>query len=130
MRQLSEKYDISIPKSMFLAPEKQQNVKLLLKDYYNSLSRHLVKDHQEMQNFEKQNMRILQTKGELSQERKEKLETLQTAYEKLLTSTQSFADILDEDMPTLKAQTLPKTEEVSFVSVCEIVFKFCLFCRV
>lgn len=115
MRELSKKYSLEIPKSTFLPPEKQQNVKSLLKEYYVSLSKHLVKDHLEMQNFEKQNMRILQTKGELTQERKERLETLQSTYDKLLTNTQSFSDILDEDMPTLKGQTLPKSEEVSLI---------------
>lgn len=117
MRELSEKYNLEVPKGTFLPPEKQQNVRSLLKDYYVSLCKHLVKDHQEMQNFEKQNMRILQTKGELTQERKEKLEALQSAYEKLLTNAQSFSDILDEDMPTLKGQSLPKTEEVSIYNL-------------
>ncbi|EFA00043.2 regulator of nonsense transcripts 2 [Tribolium castaneum] len=116
MRELSEKFDIPIPKSTFLPPEKQQNVRTLLRDYYVSLSKHLVKDHQEIQNFEKQNMRILQTKGELSQERKDKLEALQTSYDKLLASTQSFAEILDEDMPTLKNQTLMKNDESMIVT--------------
>lgn len=113
IRLLSAKYDIPVPKSNFLPSEKQQNVRSLLKDYYLSLSKHLVKDHQELQNFEKQNIKILQTKGELSQERKEKQESLQSSYDKLLANTQSFAETLDEDMPILKVQTLPKTEEVS-----------------
>lgn len=112
MRELSEKYEMQIPKSSFLLPEKQQNVKSLLKDYYSSLSKHLVKDHNEMQDFEKQNRRILQTKGELSQERKDKLEAIQISYEKLLVATQNFADILDEDMPTLRAASITKDEEV------------------
>ncbi|XP_074025412.1 UPF2 regulator of nonsense mediated mRNA decay [Leptinotarsa decemlineata] len=116
MRELSIKYQMKIPRSDFLPPEKKQNVRCLLKDYYISLSKHLVKDHIEMQNFEKQNMRILQNKGELSQERKEKLESLQSAYDKLLTNTQNFSDILDEDMPTLKVQTMPKNEESMIVT--------------
>ncbi|KAJ8919747.1 hypothetical protein NQ315_006276 [Exocentrus adspersus] len=116
MRELSIKYNVEIPKSSFLLPEKQQNVRGLLKDYYSSLSKHLSKDHQEMQNFEKQNMRILQTKGELSQERKDKLEQLQSAYDKLLMNTQNFSDILDEDMPVLKVQSLPKNEESMIVT--------------
>lgn len=115
LRQLSEKHNLQIPKSNFLLPEKQQNVKSLLKDYYSSLSKHLVKDHQEMQNFEKQNIRILQTKGELTQERKEKLEAMQIAYDKLMTATQNFAEVLDEDMPVLKTQQIPKSDEVEFL---------------
>lgn len=116
MKELSTKYAMEIPKSSFLPPEKQQNVRALLKDYYISLSKHLVKDHIELQNFEKQNLRILQTKGELSQERKDKLEQLQSAYEKLLANTQNFSDILDEDMPVLRSQTLPKGDENMIVT--------------
>lgn len=116
IRELSAKVEITLPKSTFLPPEKQQNVRGLLKDYYLSLSKHLVKDHQELQNFEKQNVKILQTKGELSQERKEKLESMQLNYEKLLANTQSFAETLDEDLPILKVQNLPKAEENMIVT--------------
>lgn len=117
IRELSAKVGLTLPKSTFLPPEKQQNVRGLLKDYYLSLSKHLVKDHQELQNFEKQNVKILQTKGELSQERKEKLESMQLNYEKLLANTQSFAETLDEDLPILKVQNIPKAEEVSYYRV-------------
>lgn len=116
IRELSEKYDLSIPKSTFLPPEKQQNVKALLKEYYSSLCKHLIKDHNEMQEFERQNRRILQTKGEVSQERKEKLESLQISYDKLLAATQNFSDILDEDMPVLRSSSVVKEEESMMVT--------------
>ncbi|KAJ8982488.1 hypothetical protein NQ317_019272 [Molorchus minor] len=90
MRKLSSKYDMEIPKSTFLPPEKQQNVRSLLRDYYISLSKHL--------------------------ERKDKLEQLQSAYDKLLTNTKQFSEILDEDMPALKTQSLPKSEETMIVT--------------
>lgn len=112
IREYSEKYNQEVPKSSFLLPEKQQNVRTLLRDYYASLCKHLVKDHLEIQEFEKQNRRILQTKGELSQERKDKLESLQVSYDKLLVATQSFAELLDEDMPTLRNYEVPVDEEV------------------
>lgn len=118
MRQLSEKYNIPIPKNPFLQPEKQQNVKALLKDYFQSISKHLIRDHREMQEFEKQNRRILQTKGEVSQERKEKLESMHIAFDKFLASAQSFAEVLDEDMPELKAQSVSKDDEVSTPIIC------------
>lgn len=110
-RQLSEKYNLPIPNSTFLPIEKQQNVKSLLKDYFLSISKHLIRDHYEMINFEKQNMKILQTKGELSQERKDKLDSLHALFEKLITSAQTFAEYLDEDMPELKAQNQLKNEQ-------------------
>lgn len=115
IREYSEKHNKELPKSTFLLPEKQQNVRALLKDYYVSLCKHLVKDHLEMVEFEKQNRRILQTKGELNQERKEKLESLQVSYDKLLTATQSFAELLDEDMPALKTYETSADEEVRIV---------------
>ncbi|XP_017777953.1 PREDICTED: regulator of nonsense transcripts 2 [Nicrophorus vespilloides] len=111
IHELANKYKSTIPKSDFLPPEKQQNVKSLLKDYFTSLSKHLVKDHIEMQDFEKQNYRILQTKGELSQERKDKLESLQISYDKLITAAQNFSEILDENMPELRANIITKDEE-------------------
>ncbi|KAG8238801.1 hypothetical protein J437_LFUL018531 [Ladona fulva] len=101
IRQLSEEYGICLPKSDLLTPEKTRNVRQLLKDYYASLCRHLIKEHNELQAFERQNKRILQTKGELSGERRERLDSLQSSYDKLLSNTISFADILDEDVPEL-----------------------------
>ncbi|KAF5279411.1 hypothetical protein FQA39_LY05521 [Lamprigera yunnana] len=116
VKEFSNKYSRDVPRSVFLQPEKQQNVRTLLKDYYTSLSKHLIKDHKDMREFEKQNRRILHSKGELNQERKDKLENLQASFEKLLTSTQSFADILDEDLPNLPVETVPKEEETMIVT--------------
>lgn len=116
VKMLSSKFNINVPKSTFLPPEKQNNVRQLLRDYFNSLSKHLVKDHEEIQEFEKQNVRILQTKGELSQERKEKLEILQISFDKLLTATQSFSDILDENLPELKSKSANVDDESMLVT--------------
>jgi regulator of nonsense transcripts 2 len=110
IRELSDKLNISIPKSKLLTPDKQQNVKTLLREYYNSLCKHLLKEHKELQAFEKQNRKILQTRGELNTERKEKLEALQLSYERLLTSVQNFSDTLDELMPELPVDIEVKTE--------------------
>ncbi|XP_066592930.1 regulator of nonsense transcripts 2 [Prorops nasuta] len=110
VRELSEKLNISIPKSKLLSSDKQQNVRLLLRDYYNSLCKHLLKEHKDLQAFEKQNRKILQTRGELSQERKEKLEALQVSYDRLLSNVQSFSDTLDETMPELPVDNEMKSE--------------------
>lgn len=104
---------MAVPKSTFLQPEKQHNVRALLRDYYSSLSKHLIRDNKEMVDYEKQNRRILHSKGELSQERKEKFESLHVSFEKLLISVQSFSEILDESMPVVPSDTALKEEEVS-----------------
>ncbi|XP_034935867.1 regulator of nonsense transcripts 2-like [Chelonus insularis] len=110
VRDLSEKLNVTIPKSKVLPPDKQQNVRTLLREYYNSLCKHLLKDHKELQAFEKQNRKILQTRGELSSERKEKLEALQVSYDRLMTNVQNFSETLDEPMPELPVDTEVKTE--------------------
>lgn len=83
----------------------------------------------EIQEFEKQNRRILQTKGELSQERKDKLESLQVSYDKLLVATQTFAELLDEDMPVLKSLEAPVDEEViKYIVSILLMFNTCFHC--
>lgn len=110
VRELSEKLNIAVPKSKLLSSDKRQNVRTLLRDYYNSLCKHLLKEHRDLRAFEKQNRKILQTRGELSSERKEKLESLQLSYERLATSVQNFADTLDETMPELPVDAEVKAE--------------------
>lgn len=116
IRELSELWPGEIlPKSKLLSADKQQNVRTLLKDYYNSLCKHLLKEHKELQAFEKQNRKILQTRGELSSERREKLEALQISYDRLFNGVQTFAETLDEGMPELPVDNEVKTEaEESF----------------
>ncbi|XP_059473711.1 regulator of nonsense transcripts 2 [Neocloeon triangulifer] len=111
IRLLSEEFKMLVPTSKLLMPEKQKNVRQLFKDYCTSLCKHLVETHKELRQFEYQNKKILQTKGELSPSRKEKAEALHTAYRKLYEGTQSFCEILDEDMPELEAEDIARSEE-------------------
>ncbi|XP_071041513.1 regulator of nonsense transcripts 2 isoform X3 [Parasteatoda tepidariorum] len=117
-RLLGEKFGVEIPKSDFLLPDRQKGLRNLLKDYYKSLCKHLTKDYKTLQNLEKNNYKILQTKGELSTERKEKFEATQNAFQKLLTNTQQFADIVDEDIPHLpKDDSLFQDSETTTLDV-------------
>ncbi|XP_034251967.1 regulator of nonsense transcripts 2 isoform X2 [Thrips palmi] len=104
-----------VPRSTLLLPEKQKAVRTLLSDYFSSLCKHLLKDHRELQALERQNRRILQTKGELNAERKERLENLQQQYQKLLNSAQSFADVLDQPMPKLPEDPIKCEEESGLI---------------
>lgn len=106
IQQLAAKYDTKLPSSTLLTSERQQNLRNLLKDYYNGLAKHLKAEHKEYQSAMRLNKKIMESKGELSNERKEKLEALQNSYEKLLASTQTLSDLLSEPMPDL-----PKDEQ-------------------
>ncbi|NP_001089661.1 UPF2, regulator of nonsense mediated mRNA decay S homeolog isoform X1 [Xenopus laevis] len=106
----AEKYNLNFPPSEIINPEKQQPFQNLLKEYFTSLTKHLKRDHRELQNIERQNRRILHTKGELSEDRHKQYEEFATSYQKLLASCQSLADLLDENMPELP-QDKPAPEE-------------------
>ncbi|XP_063782946.1 regulator of nonsense transcripts 2 isoform X2 [Pseudophryne corroboree] len=106
----SEKFSLNFPPSEIISPEKQQPFQNLLKEYFTSLTKHLKRDHRELQNTERQNRRILHTKGELSEDRHKQYEEFATSYQKLLANSQSLADLLDENMPELP-QDKPVPEE-------------------
>ncbi|CAI9548550.1 unnamed protein product [Staurois parvus] len=110
VKHASEKFGLNFPPSEIISPEKQQPFQNLLKEYFTSLTKHLKRDHRELQNIERQNRRILHTKGELSEDRHKQYEEFATSYQKLLANSQSLADLLDENMPDLP-QDKPVAEE-------------------
>ncbi|XP_062339039.1 regulator of nonsense transcripts 2 isoform X2 [Osmerus eperlanus] len=101
MKLAAEKFGLAFPPSEIINTEKQQPFQNLLREYFTSLTKHLKKDHRELQNIERQNRRILHSKGELSEDRHKQYEEFATSYQKLLANTQSLADLLDENMPEL-----------------------------
>lgn len=96
---LADKYKLEIPRSTIFPIEKQKAVKNLFKEYFKTLSQHLVNDHKEVQKMDRQNRKIIQTKGELSSEKKEKYEQASQAYQKLFQNSEVLADLLGEQMP-------------------------------
>ena len=60
--------------------------------------------------FTLETKRFLYFPGEVHDERKEKAESLQVTYAKLLTNTEIMADLLDEDMPEFPKEEIPKEE--------------------
>uniref|UniRef100_A0A8C4Z512 MIF4G domain-containing protein n=1 Tax=Gadus morhua TaxID=8049 RepID=A0A8C4Z512_GADMO len=97
----ADKFALAFPPSEIISVEKQTPFQNLLREYFTSLTKHLKKDHRELQNIERQNRRILHSKGELSEDRHKQHEEFATSYQKLLANTQSLADLLDENMPEL-----------------------------
>jgi len=110
---------MEIPKGTFLPIEKQGPVRSLLKDYYLSLTRHLSNQRQQLQTIHSANQRTLHTRGELSQERKDQLQSQQVYiqftdhhvetisncidyfqynYDRLLSGAQNFAEVLGEEL--------------------------------
>ncbi|KAJ2953841.1 hypothetical protein O0L34_g1471 [Tuta absoluta] len=98
IKDYAEKYSVTIPRNTFLPAEKQTAVRTLLKDYFGSLTKHLMAERAQLQALHAANQRTLHTRGELSQERKDQLEQHQAMYEKLLAGAQSFAEVLGEEL--------------------------------
>ncbi|XP_072181831.1 regulator of nonsense transcripts 2-like [Diadema setosum] len=109
-RLLAEKFQLGVVTPEVFSSQLQTAYRNLLKDHYGSLAKFLQRQHKDLQNMERQNRRTLQNKGELSEERRKKLEEKQTAYQKLLMNTSNFADLIDEDMPDLPVEELSKDE--------------------
>lgn len=51
----ADKFGLSFPPSEIIGAEKQQPFQNLLREYFTSLTKHLKKDHRELQNIERQN---------------------------------------------------------------------------
>ncbi|VVC45360.1 Armadillo-type fold,Up-frameshift suppressor 2,MIF4G-like, type 3 [Cinara cedri] len=111
MQDLAEKYDVEIIKSDMLSNDKQKNVRALLKEYYVSLCNHVKRMYNDLEYAEKQNEKILQTKGELRPERKAKNEQMNVMYQKLYSSAMTFADILNEPVIILKEEKKTSSTE-------------------
>ncbi|XP_036320133.1 regulator of nonsense transcripts 2, partial [Rhagoletis pomonella] len=106
MQNLAEKYGgVVIPKSDFLAPDRQQNLRGLLKDYFKNLCKHLLSEQQELLNMTKSIRRTMESKGEISNDKKEKCELMQANFDKLLSSAQTLSDLLDEPLPELATES-------------------------
>ncbi|KAB7493972.1 Regulator of nonsense transcripts 2 [Armadillidium nasatum] len=110
-RLASEKFGVNLPKSDFLPAERQKNVRSLMKEYFSTLIKHLFRDHKELQKAEQQNMRILQTRGELTEDRKSLTENLSASLSKLLSNSNILADLLDEDLPEMPSLKSNEEEE-------------------
>lgn len=103
---VQQKFNVELPTYALLTSDKQQNLRNLLKDYYYTLCKHLYSEHKSLQVAIRTNRNILASKGEVSNERKEKLELMQSNFEKLSVSVQAMAELLNENIPEL-----PKDEE-------------------
>lgn len=101
MAALAVQHQLEIPKSTFLPADKQHNLRNLLRDYYHSLCGHVKRQHKLVTEAERTNRYMLSSKGEVTDQKRERLEHLQAGFEKLIASTQTLSDLLGEPMPAL-----------------------------
>ncbi|KNC76752.1 hypothetical protein, variant, partial [Sphaeroforma arctica JP610] len=103
----------AIPRLNILAADEEKKMTYFCEGYYSTLSRRLVRDHGEINQWENTNERIVLDKGELSATRQTSYDEKLKAYEKLAAGTATLADLLDQDYPDLpKREALDRTLNV------------------
>ncbi|KAH8343366.1 hypothetical protein KR059_008989 [Drosophila kikkawai] len=105
MQQLASKYGVEVPKSDFLTADKQLNLRTMLKGYFKALCKHVLAEQAELMNMTKNIRRIMECKGEISTEKREKCELMQAGFDKLLASAQSLSELLGEPLPELAKES-------------------------
>ncbi|XP_076800221.1 regulator of nonsense transcripts 2-like [Clavelina lepadiformis] len=116
-RTLIEKYDLDLPRSQIFAADKQKIFYNVLLEYWNSVKDHLVSMHKDMKALEQRNRHILQSKGELHEDKSKEFSDKQEAYQKLLFNANSLADLLDVDAPDLPESDPTVREEESSINI-------------
>ena len=102
MAKLGQKWgNKELPKSTLLPEDKQKGVRQLLKDYFESAISHLLKLKKDISKTERKNLQILYSKGDLDQDKKDKLEAMQASFEKLLSNADVLSDLLGLEMPEI-----------------------------
>ncbi|XP_018649265.1 hypothetical protein Smp_156450.1 [Schistosoma mansoni] len=99
IRLLSEKYEMPVPRSIFMSSERQAKCRTLFNDYLAAAMHRLQNMVKETQRIISGNRDQLESRGEVSEERQERAEHLMSACRKFHESLSTLADLLDADPP-------------------------------
>lgn len=114
---LSARHKIEIPRNTMFSAERQKAVRTLLKEYFRTLSAHVISEKKEIQKQERSNTKSYQTKGELHSDKKDKYELTLQSFKKLIENAEIFADLLNEKMPVLPVDEVKKDEDVINIDI-------------
>ncbi|CAH8516226.1 unnamed protein product [Schistosoma rodhaini] len=112
IRLLSEKYEMPVPRSIFMSSERQAKCRTLFNDYLAAAMHRLQNMVKETQRIISGNRDQLESRGEVSEERQERAEHLMSACRKFHESLSTLADLLDAD-PPLDFSSMIKDESTS-----------------
>ncbi|CAM6103727.1 unnamed protein product [Calypogeia fissa] len=90
-----------IYKELNVAPEQKKLLRKLFLSFYESVLDLLLSEHEALRVLELENIRILNAKGELSEESSSSYEKLRKSYEHLFRSVSSLAEVLDIQPPVM-----------------------------
>ena len=111
MAKLISRFSLAVPIPTLLSPDKQRPVRNILTEYHSCLVAYLLNIHKELALAERANRRQLMTRGEVSDERKEKAEKLSQEFERLKGLTEQMAESMGEEMVEMPKLETEKDEE-------------------
>ncbi len=115
--QMSLSHNIPIPSNTVFSAERQKAVRHLFREYFRTLSQHIVDENKEIQKQERANKKTYQTKGELNSERKDKYDQALQSFKKLTENAEIFAEMLNEQMPELPLDEARKEEDMVNIDI-------------
>ena len=98
-KSIHSKFNIEIPKSTVFPPDKQKHFYSVLCTYWSSVKDHLMSLHKGLQAVERRNQSILQSKGELHDEKSKEYTDKHAVFSKLQFNAIALADLLDVEVP-------------------------------
>lgn len=82
-------------------PEQKDRLTVMVKNFYKASGELLVEEHKSLRAKERENNKVLQTRGELSETDKAIYDKMRKSYDKLQNNVAAFAELLDEELPAL-----------------------------
>jgi regulator of nonsense transcripts 2 len=102
MRLLAEQLAVTdVPASALFSQDIQTSLRNLIGKYYDGVIIQLQSENQRLRDLEKAHRRLLDSRGDVPQEKLEKYDAHVAAFNKLKTAVVTLADYLDRDLPEL-----------------------------
>lgn len=107
--------------SGIFSADRQKNVYKLLKDYYETLSKRVIRLYRDVKKQERHIQKQLLMKGEMYPEAKQQLDEQQATFDKLYQNACALADFLDLDAPELPeiVEEMDKQQEEMMVMLAQ-----------
>ena len=100
-----QKYNLQLPALDSVPDQFKEGCRRLLKEYLNTVFKKLSQDQTELQEMESHCLKMLQLRGEIPAEDRNKWEAGKLDFERLKNNVANLADLVDEDTPVLEQPT-------------------------
>ena len=100
--------------NVFLGSDTRKKCLLLLTAYYDRIESYFVDSHHNLKKVEKRNNLFYNTKADLTEDMKERFDTLESDHEFLKTNLEVIAISLKKEIPVFQEEEIDQTPGISF----------------